>query len=354
MSKKKFELVSLFSGCGGLDLGFKQAGFSIAWANEFNNKIWETYKYNHPETELDTRSIVDIKSSEIPFCDGIIGGPPCQSWSLAGSMGGIDDNRGQLFYEYARVLRDKMPKFFLAENVPGIISKSHIKEFKKIINLFEEIGYEVNYKKLDSSYYGVPQNRKRVFIVGFRKDLNLKFEFPEKLYSDSDQNKTNILKLKDSIKDLPEPLAAKEKNYTNGDKLNINAHEYYIGSFSSRFMSRNRKRNWNEPAYTVEASGRHAKIHPDSPDMVKIEKDKRKFEGDGEPRRLSIRESARIQTFPDEFKFFYEKLNDGYKMVGNAVPVNLAKVLAKEIKKQLLNINDNDSTHKKIKMFTMV
>jgi DNA (cytosine-5)-methyltransferase 1 len=118
MSKKKFELVSLFSGCGGLDLGFKQAGFSIAWANEFNNKIWETYKYNHPETELDTRSIIDIKSSEIPFCDGIIGGPPCQSWSLAGSMGGIDDNRGQLFYEYARVLRDKMPKFFLAENVP--------------------------------------------------------------------------------------------------------------------------------------------------------------------------------------------------------------------------------------------
>ena len=324
------KIISLFSGCGGLDLGFEQAGFDVVWANEYDSKIENTHHYNHPETELDTRSIVDVKSDEIPFCDGIIGGPPCQSWSLAGSMGGIDDNRGQLFYEYARILRDKMPKFFLAENVPGIISKRHIDEFKKIVNLFEKIGYEVTYKKVDSADYGVPQNRKRVIIVGFRKDLGIKFDFPEKTHSDSNEDKPNIVKLKDALKDLPEPKPSKEKNYTN-ENLKINAHEYYTGSFSSRFMSRNRRRGWDEPAYTVEASGRHAKIHPDSPQMVKLEKDKREFKGKGEPRRLSIRESARIQTFPDIFKFFYEKLNDGYKMVGNAVPVKLAEVLATEI-----------------------
>lgn len=352
MPKNKFNLISLFSGCGGLDLGVKKAGFNIVWANEFNNKIWETYEYNHPQTYLNKKSIVDINSDQIPYADGIIGGPPCQSWSLAGSMGGIDDNRGQLFYEYARILRDKKPKFFLAENVPGIISKRHIDEFKKIIKLFEKIGYEVNYKKIDSANYGVPQNRKRVIIVGFRKDLKIKFKFPENTHSDSNKNKPNIVKLKDTIKDLPVPKASKEKNYAN-ENLKINAHEYYTGGFSSRFMSRNRRRKWNQPAYTVEASGRHAKIHPDSPKMVKIERDKREFQGDGEPRRLSIRESARIQTFPDDFKFWYEKLNDGYKMVGNAVPVKLAKVLAKQIKEQLKKI-DNNKKINKIKLISIV
>ncbi len=345
------KIISLFSGCGGLDLGFKKAGFEIIWANEFNDKIWETYEYNHPETNLDKRSIVDIDSTEIPYADGIIGGPPCQSWSLAGSMGGIEDNRGQLFYEYARILRDKKPKFFLAENVPGIISKSHIDEFKKIIALFEEIGYSVNYKKVDSADYGVPQNRKRVIIIGFRKDLNLKFEFPEKTHSDHNEEKPNIVKLKDSIKDLPEPKPSKEKNYAN-DNLKINAHEYFTGDYSSRFMSRNRRRKWTQPGYTVEASGRHSKIHPDSPKMVKVAKDKREFRGEGKPRRLSIRESARIQTFPDNFKFFYKKLNDGYKMVGNAVPVRLAEVMAKAIKQHLENV-DLNKNNSKIKMFSM-
>jgi DNA (cytosine-5)-methyltransferase 1 len=322
------EMVSLFSGCGGLDLGFEQAGFDIVWANEYNKKIWDTYEHNHPNTKLDRRSIVDIDSKEIYEADGIIGGPPCQSWSLAGSMDGIDDNRGKLFYEYLRVLRDKKPMFFLAENVPGIVSKTHIDEFMKIVELFENTGYEVSYKKLNSSHYGVPQSRNRVFIIGYRKDLGIKFDF-------NNIKKRKKVTLKDVLGDLPEPLPAKEKNYTNGDDLDINGHEYYIGDFSSRFMSRNRRRGWDEVAYTVEASGRHAKIHPSAGPMEKIEKDKWKFDESKPHRRLSIRESARIQTFPDDFEFIYEKLNDGYKMIGNAVPVELARVLARQIMKDL-------------------
>jgi DNA (cytosine-5)-methyltransferase 1 len=322
------EMVSLFSGCGGLDLGFEQAGFDIVWANEYNKKIWDTYEHNHPNTKLDRRSIVDIDSKEIYEADGIIGGPPCQSWSLAGSMDGIDDNRGKLFYEYLRVLRDKKPMFFLAENVPGIVSKTHIDEFMKIVELFENTGYEVSYKKLNSSHYGVPQSRNRVFIIGYRKDLGIKFDF-------NNIKKRKKVTLKDVLGDLPEPLPAKEKNYTNGDDLDINGHEYYIGDFSSRFMSRNRRRGWDEVAYTVEASGRHAKIHPSAGPMEKIEKDKWKFDESKPRRRLSIRESARIQTFPDDFEFIYEKLNDGYKMIGNAVPVELARVLARQIMKDL-------------------
>jgi DNA (cytosine-5)-methyltransferase 1 len=326
------EMVSLFSGCGGLDLGFEQAGFDIVWANEYNKKIWDTYEHNHPNTKLDRRSIVDIDSKEIYEADGIIGGPPCQSWSLAGSMDGIDDNRGKLFYEYLRVLRDKKPMFFLAENVPGIVSKTHIDEFMKIVELFENTGYEVSYKKLNSSHYGVPQSRNRVFIIGYRKDLGIKFDF-------NNIKKRKKVTLKDVLVDLPEPLPAKEKNYTNGDDLDINGHEYYIGDFSSRFMSRNRRRGWDEVAYTVEASGRHAKIHPSAGPMEKIEKDKWKFDESKPHRRLSIRESARIQTFPDDFEFIYEKLNDGYKMIGNAVPVELARVLARQIMKDLKSVD---------------
>lgn len=326
-------VVSLFSGCGGLDLGFERSGFNVVWANEYNKKIWKTYEYNHPKTVLDKRSIVDIDSEEIPKVDGIIGGPPCQSWSIAGSMGGIEDNRGKLFYEYIRVLRDRNPKFFLAENVPGITYKNNIEEFREILNLMRDLGYEVNYKKINTANYEIPQSRKRVFIIGYREDLDLKFDFNE-----LKQGKERTLK--DAIGDLPEPLPAKDKNRTNGDKLEINAHEYYVGSFSSRYMSRNRRRGWNEQAYTVEASGRHAKIHPSAAPMKKIKKDHWEFQ-DENYRRLSIRESARIQTFPDDFKFFYEKLNTGYKMVGNAVPVRMAEILANKIREQLKVIKPN-------------
>lgn len=123
-------IISLFSGAGGLDLGFQKAGFSILWANEYDKTIWETYEKNH-STHLDKRDIRNIPSSDIPDCDGIIGGPPCQSWSEAGAGRGIDDNRGKLFYEFIRILNDKRPKFFVAENVSGMLADLH-KEAVKI------------------------------------------------------------------------------------------------------------------------------------------------------------------------------------------------------------------------------
>src|SRR6266550_916743 len=111
------KVISFFAGAGGLDLGFQKAGFNVAWANEYDKEIWETFEKNHKQTKLDKRSIADISSAEVPDCDGIIGGPPCQSWSEAGSLRGINDNRGKLFFDFIRILRDKQPMFFLAENV---------------------------------------------------------------------------------------------------------------------------------------------------------------------------------------------------------------------------------------------
>ena len=132
-------IVSFFTGAGGLDLGFKKAGFNIVWANEYDKDIWKTFEANFPNTVLDKRSIVKVLSDEVPDCDGIIGGPPCQSWSEAGALRGINDHRGQLFYEFIRILKDKQPKFFLAENVSGMLAKRHSEALVNIQKLFEDI-----------------------------------------------------------------------------------------------------------------------------------------------------------------------------------------------------------------------
>ena len=139
-------IVALFSGCGGLDLGFHQAGFNIVWANEYDQDIWQTYENNHPDTYLDRRDIRKISSEEIPDCVGIIGGPPCQSWSEGGAQRGINDERGKLFLEYIRILKDKQPQFFLAENVSGILHKKHQQALNNIITAFEEAGYVISLK----------------------------------------------------------------------------------------------------------------------------------------------------------------------------------------------------------------
>jgi DNA (cytosine-5)-methyltransferase 1 len=320
------KIISLFAGAGGLDLGFKKAGFQTIWANEYDKDIWETYQKNFPNSKLDKRSIVDIGSNEIPNAIGLIGGPPCQSWSEAGALKGIDDKRGQLFFEFIRILKDKKPLFFLAENVSGMLASRHSEALENIKRLFIENGYNLSFKLLNAHDYRVPQDRKRLFFVGYREDLGLKFEFPkgfeEKLY------------LRDAIWDIRNSaIPAKEKNYTNGDKCLLDNHEYAIGGFSSMFMSRNRVRGWDEPSFTIQAGGRHAPLHPQAPKMELIGKDKRKFVEGKEDlyRRLTIRECARIQTFPDTHKFYYKNVMAGYKMVGNAVPVNLAYRLAKKI-----------------------
>ena len=327
------KLVSLFTGAGGLDLGFKKAGFKTVWANEFDKTIWETFELNFPHTKLDKRSIVDVKSNEIPDVDGIIGGPPCQSWSEAGAGRGIKDKRGKLFHDYIRLLKEKQPKFFLAENVSGILNPKHSEAFSNILKEFKKAGYEISQKLLNANDFDVPQDRRRVIIVGYRKDLKKKFEFPEL------QEYKPVLK--DVIYDLRLAKPAKDKNKTNGNSLKIPNHEYMNGGFSSIYMSRNRVRSWSEPSFTIQAGGRHAPIHPQAPKMKFIEQNKRIFIPGKEHlyRRLSVRECARIQTFPDNFIFKYINIEVGYKMIGNAVPVNFAFHLAKNIYEDLKNHN---------------
>ncbi len=327
-------VVSLFAGAGGLDLGFEKAGFNIVWANEFDKRIWATYEANH-KAILDHRSITDIHPNEIPDCIGIIGGPPCQSWSEGGSRRGIEDKRGQLFFDYIRILKAKQPLFFLAENVSGILEPRHSEALKQILALFEKAGYVVFLKLLNANDYDVAEDRKRIFIVGFRKDLGItKFDYPQPYK----QKPT----LRDAIWDLRETaVPAKDKNKTNGTYCIVPNHEYFTGGFSPIFMSRNRVRSWDEPAFTVQASGRQSQLHPQAPKMQKLASDKHVFAKGKEDlyRRLSVREAARIQGFPDSFRFIYSDLNDGYKMIGNAVPIMMAHAMAVSIIKTLSNLN---------------
>ncbi|RRO17703.1 DNA cytosine methyltransferase [Flavobacteriaceae bacterium 14752] len=329
------KIVSFFAGAGGLDLGFQKAGFDVIWANEYDKDIWETYEKNHPHTILDKRSIVDIPADEVPECDGIIGGPPCQSWSEAGSLRGINDKRGQLFFDFIRILEAKQPKFFLAENVSGMLLGRHSEALKNIKEMFQNagVGYELSFQMLNASDFDVPQDRKRVFFVGIRKDLNFKFQFPKPV--------KEKITLEQAISDLKKSVVpAKEGNKTNRENCKIPNHEYMIGGFSSMFMSRNRVRTWDEQSFTIQAGGRHAPIHPQAPKMKFIEQNVREFVKGKEDlyRRLSVRECARIQTFPDSFIFHYTHIAAGYKMIGNAVPVNLAKHMALSIKTQIENL----------------
>ena len=326
-------VISLFSGCGGLDLGFEKAGFEIPVANEYDRTIWETFKINHPKTHLIEGDIRKVNEAEFPErVTGIIGGPPCQSWSEAGALRGIDDARGQLFFDYIRILRTVKPAFFLAENVSGMLSNRHSEAVQNILNLFKESGYRVTLNLVNAKDYGVAQERKRVFYIGFRDDLDIDFEFPEGSTKEDEKKIT----LRDIIWDLQyTAIPAEEKNHHNPEAINNN--EYFTGAFSPIFMSRNRVKGWDEQAFTVQASGRQCQLHPQAPKMVKVDKNDCRFVVGKEDlyRRMTIREVARVQGFPDDFKFIYNNTNDAYKMIGNAVPVNLAYEIAIAIKAAL-------------------
>lgn len=325
-------VISFFAGCGGLDLGFEQAGFRVVWANEFDPLCRATYIRNHPNTEFVLEDICKIASDTIPDCDGFIGGPPCQSWSVGGKQKGLDDVRGQLFLKYIELINVKKPNFFVIENVKGMLDDRFKNVFKDFLTQLNDAGYNVQWALLDAVNYRIPQNRERVFFVGFRKDLNVSFSFPiptcdkpitlEQAIGDITEmpNFLSNGKIKDTSKKVD-----KNNQYSNHDVL--------ATKFGSFYYRGNRRRGWQQPSFTINATADFAPLHPSSPKMMyyghgnwnfqKIKLDKY--------RRMSVRECARIQTFPDNFIFEYENVKDAYKMIGNAVPPRLGYEIAKSI-----------------------
>lgn len=311
--KKKYRVISLFSGCGGLDLGFKRAGFEIVWANEKDKDACASFRLNFPETELIKGNIKLIKDLEFPEdIDVLIGGYPCQGFSIGGSRR-LDDKRNLLYREFGRCLKVVQPKIFLAENVKGLLTMGNRMVVTQMIKEFAEKNYKVKHKLYNAKQFGVPQDRERVFLVGVRKDLDLNFFFPKPKYG---PNLKPYKTFKDNIWHLRDKPG-----------------EFFEGHFTSRYMSRQRKRKWNEVCYCIMASAEQNPLHPDGEQMKKVGKDKFKFMGDIN-RRLSIKECLIIQSFTETFRL-EGSLKKKYRQVGNAVPPLLAENLAMAIKKCL-------------------
>lgn len=339
----RINVISLFSGCGGLDLGVELAGlsaiigveealealkdkkkfnnlrgnsiFHTIYSNDLFKEANESYRLNFPhvfQQELDIRKV-----KTFPKADLVLGGFPCPGFSEAGPRL-IDDERNFLYIHFIRCLLQAKPFAFIAENVKGMMTLGKGEVINQIVQDFASAGYNVKFKLVNSRDYGVPQLRERVFIVGIREGLDFDYEHPEPTHG---KGKLPFITLEDAIKDLE-----------------INPGDWFEGGFSPIYLSRNRKKKWNEQSFTIQASGRQAPLHPSGPDMVKLGKDKWELPGDEtHHRRLSVKEIARIQTFPDWFEFFdggnmnvqkNNRLDKQYKQIGNAVPVLLAKAMA--------------------------
>lgn len=340
--------VSLFSGCGGMDLGLIEAGFDVIWANDIDKQAVDIY--NHNIGSITCCDIREISETEIPDCDVIVAGFPCQPFSSAGKREGVNDERGNLFQDCLRIIRAKRPKVVILENVRGILSikdRNNKLLVNTIVHALEEgdTGYNVKYQLLDASKYGVPQQRHRVFFVAFRKDLNRTYRFPEPTHSkdhpdlkvgkaiqntDNLPNCNDIWELSPQSKHLipyiPEGGSWKNIPYDilpdRFKRIRDNMKKYRAPNFYRRF-SREEINGTITAAATPENCGI---IHPI------------------ENRKYSVREIARIQSFPDDFVFVGESIPAKYRVIGNAVPPLLAKIIGQSIieclQKETLDIDN--------------
>lgn len=303
------KIVSLFCGAGGLDLGLKQAGHKIIWANDFDADCIETYRQNIGDHAV-LGNIVNIPSEDVPDCDVIVGGFPCQGFSQANRLRFEEDERNRLYLEFLRLVTDKQPQYFLAENVRGILSLGGGSAIQKIEDDFSNAGYRVEKKLFNLADYGVPQTRQRVIIAGTRKDLphTLNFGFPAATHSKTDKgNMKAWVTIGEALKEIPEP--SEESNLIN--------HVCSKYKVTNRNFTGHRRTDPNKPSPTILARGNGgggvcALQHPNN------------------HRRMSVREQAIIQTFPMDFEFS-GKLNSCYRQVGNAVPVLFGKHLGEAL-----------------------
>ncbi|AWP30814.1 hypothetical protein B9D94_06915 [Paenibacillus sp. Cedars] len=305
-----YSVVALFAGAGGLDTGLKMAGFNVIWANEIDKDACETYIANHPETYVERGDIRRVKN--FPKADVVVGGYPCQGFSLAGNRL-VTDERNYLYREFVRCLRQANPKFFIAENVKGLLTMAGGQIIEAMMQDFRNEGYVVSHHLVNACDYGVPQDRERVFIIGVRDDIDFEYNLPAPTHGNLPGQKPYVT-LRDAIGHLKQTEIG----------------EIYDSTFSSRYLSRNRKRSWDEVSFTIQASGRHAPLHPSGDPMIKVGPDHWILPDTSEHRRLSYIECALIQTFPPDY-IWQGSLGSIHKQIGNAVPCLLAKAISKPI-----------------------
>ena len=332
--ENQYKVLELFAGAGGLAIGMEQSGIKCVALNEIDKSACDTLRTNRPEwTVLEG----DIKSFDFTtYCnkvDIVTGGFPCQAFSYAGKKLGLADARGTLFYEFARVVKEVNPPICIGENVRGLLSHEGGKTLQGMISILDEIGYNVMpVQVLKAIHYNVPQKRERLILVGIRKDIDLKYEYPKpskKIFNLIDALKKG--ELYDS--DVPESGGSKypkskeevlklvpQKGYWRDLPIEIQKEfmgaSYYLGGGKTGIA---RRIGWNEPCLTLTCSPAQKQTERCHPE---------------ETRPFTVREYARIQTFPDDW-MFSGSISQQYKQIGNAVPVNLGKEVGYSIVKFL-------------------
>lgn len=320
-----YKVVSLFAGCGGCDQGivgdftfnkqkYERLPYELVYAMDIDQKALNTHALNFKGVDIRCADICEVDTSEIPDCDIVIGGFPCQSFSTVNPTKDPFDDRANLYKQMVRVVQEKQPLAFIAENVKGLMTLHKGEIFKKVKKAFENAGYTLSFKLLNAADYGVPQKRERVILVGIRNDLNLQYEFP---------TATNVGNW------VPLSVAVPE--------LAINEEKYYFSQRAVEGMKNakpNMKRGlWQSldaPCLTV--TSHLAKVSLNSRDPVLLVNPEKELY-----RRFTPREAARIQSFPDEFQFAGSE-TDAYRQIGNAVPPVLFWHITRKLAEILKNI----------------
>lgn len=334
---RDYNVIELFSGSGGLALGLENAGFKSELLVEIDKDSCQTLKNNRPLWNVVKDDIKNISFNKYQDkVDVVAGGFPCQAFSYAGKGLGFEDTRGTLFFEFARCLQEVRPKIAIGENVKGLLKHDNGRTLKTMLNALEEIGYKSYFGILRAQFFDVPQKRERLIIIGIRKDLNIEARLPKE--------KNYILSLRDALENCPNsvftPYSPRKANFLKlippggyWKDLPLEMQKEFMGVSFYRTGGRTgmaRRLSWEEPSLTLTCSPsqKHTeRCHP------------------SETRPLSVREYARIQTFPDEW-IFLGSTSSIYKQIGNAVPVNLGYHLGRTII-AMLDENEGDRDNKK-------
>ena len=372
-NNNNLNVIDLFSGCGGMSLGFKWAGFNTVLATDIDENAKKTFSHNFPNTPFINKDLKKVKKIDFDKLllkkniDIIVGGPPCQGFSLANKKRNKikDDPRNKLFYEFVKVVKWYKPKAFVMENVKGLLSMKNGNVIKIIIESFKEIGYNADYKILKASDYGVPQNRERVFVIGYLKENNIKITFPKIITS-------NPLTVNDAICDLPKINSGESGEGMKYCSMPKNKYQKFMRLKSSKAMNHIAMKHtpriierfkaikigenlidvWEKHGAVsrgnpkekskIKFSQNNLRVFPNKPAPTIAASFQSNFVHPYLNRNFTAREGARLQSFPDNFEFkgmrtkmSWEKGLSQYQQIGDAVPPLLAKAIAEEISKVL-------------------
>jgi DNA (cytosine-5)-methyltransferase 1 len=296
---RKPTAISLFAGCGGSDAALVARGFEIVWANDIWELACETYRTNIPRAQIAQGDICRFR--EFPTADLLVGCYPCQGYSQGGRR---DPNApiNYLYREFDRVLRQVRPKAFVVENVIGMAYGRNFTLLAAQLHRYRSAGYKIVWQVLDAKDYGVPQSRRRIFIVGISSDIELTYKFPKP--SHGPNGSYRYVSQRDAIGHLP--------RWPDEGFCSEPLHWYYL--------SRNRRHEWNEPSPCVVGHWRHVPLHPASPALRRLGPNKWTFSKSGRARRLAYTECALLQGFPKNWRWEHGSIRDRFQLIGNAVP----------------------------------